>query len=91
MVVRATRALSALLLRIAAYVVLFLVVVALHLALTGALRSLGIDDGLALLLSGVAVLTAVLSSISLLERGYKRRAQTRPPAASPDWRSRASS
>jgi hypothetical protein len=80
MVRRATRALSALILRIAAYGALFAVVVAVHLALSGVLRSLGLDNGVSLLISGIVVLTLVLSAISFAERGQKRREAGRDAA-----------
>jgi len=80
MVVRATQALGALLLRIAAHILLFAIVVMLHLAITGALRGLGLDNGVALLVSGAAVLTLVLSGLSFLDRGHKRRAKARRAA-----------
>lgn len=77
MLIRATRTLSALTLRVAFYVGLFFAVVIVHVALTAALRSAGWNAGLSLLASGAAVLAFVLSMISLGEWAHLKRAAAR--------------
>ena len=77
MLIRATRTLSALTLRVAFYAALFLAVVIVHVALTAALRQAGWNGGLSLLVSGAAVLAFVLAMISLGEWAHLKRAAAR--------------
>lgn len=77
MLIRATRTLSALALRVVFYVVLFFAVVIVHVALTAALRQAGWNAGASLLASGAAVLAFVLGAISLGERAHARREAAR--------------
>jgi TonB family protein len=74
MLVRATRTVSALTLRALFYGALFLVVVLVHLSLTGALRAQGWSGGAALLVSGAAVLGFVLVAVNLADWLRERRA-----------------
>ena len=60
MLIQATRSASALTLRALFYCALFIVVVFVHLGLTSALRAVGLGGGVALFLSGAAILTLVL-------------------------------
>lgn len=73
MLVRATRTLSALTMRALFYGALFLVVVILHMAITGALRQLGWSGGVALLVSGAAVLALVLALVNAADWVRERR------------------
>lgn len=72
MLVRATRTASALTLRAFFYCALFLFVVVVHLAITGALRELGWNGGMALTASGAVVLALVLLLVNLADwiRGW---------------------
>jgi TonB family protein len=74
MLVRATRTLSALTARALFYGGLFVVVVLLHLALTGALRSQGWSPSLSLLGSGAVVLALVLVLVNVADWLRERRA-----------------
>lgn len=67
MLVRATRTASAFTIRAIFYLALFVVVVFVHLALTGALRGMGWNGGLALAASGAAVLALVLIVVNLAD------------------------
>ena len=67
MLVRATRTASALTIRAVFYIALFVLVVVVHMALTGALREMGWNGGLALTASGAAVLALVLVMINLAD------------------------
>lgn len=67
MLVRATRTASAFTIRAAFYVVLFVLVVIVHLSLSGVLRGMGWNGGLALIVSGVAVLALVLVMVNLAD------------------------
>lgn len=67
MLVRATRTASALTLRALFYGALFVFVVVVHLAITGALRELGWNSGMALTASGAAVLALVLVLVNLAD------------------------
>jgi len=81
MLVRATRTLSTWILRALFYAALFLVVVIVHLALTTALRQRGFNGSLSLLISGAAVLVAVLLLVQaaawLRQWLYEQRELTR--------------
>lgn len=80
MLVWATRNASFLMVRIFVLTTLFCVVVVLHLAVTGALRKMGLEGGLALLVSGAAVLTLVLTLLSMrdwLYEGHAARTEVR--------------
>jgi TonB family protein len=65
MLVWATRNAWFLFVRVLVLAALFVVVVVLHLAVTGALRELGLQGGLALTISGAAVLALVLLLLGL--------------------------
>lgn len=65
MLVRATRTLGEWAGRAVFYLALFVAVVVLHLAITGALRQSGFDSNLALFISGAIVLGLVLAMMSL--------------------------
>lgn len=75
MLVQATRAVSNWGLRAAFYVSLFTFVVVAHIACTTALRTLGAGAGLALLISGAAVLAVVLGANGAVALFRKLRAQ----------------
>lgn len=77
MLIRATRTISALTLRVAFYVGLFFAVVIVHVALTAALRSAGWNASLSLLVSGAVVLAFVLAMISVGEWAHLKRAAAR--------------
>ncbi|WP_395646791.1 TonB family protein [Terricaulis sp.] len=77
MLVRATRTLSALTMRGLFYGALFLVVVIVHVALTGALRQQGWNGGASLFVSGAVVLGLVLLLVNLSEWVRERRAAAR--------------
>ncbi len=74
MLVSATRTVSALTLRAVFYATLFVVVVVLHLSLTGILRAQGLNGGVSLFASGVAVLGLVLLLVNLAEWAREKRA-----------------
>jgi|CXWL01.1.fsa_nt_gi TonB family protein len=74
MLVTATRTLWALALRALFYGVLFLVVVFVHLAITGALRQQGLGGAFALTVSGAFVLGVVLLSLAAAEMLKEREA-----------------
>jgi TonB family protein len=74
MLVSATRTVSALTLRAIFYGALFVVVVAAHLALTGALRAQGWNGGAALFASGAVVLGFVLVLVNAAEWVREKRA-----------------
>lgn len=88
MLISATRTVSALTMRALFYGGLFVVVVVLHLALTGALRAQGWEPSASLLASGAAVLALVLISVNvadwvrekLNERREMKRVQQRLPS-----------
>lgn len=67
MLISATRTVSALTLRAIFYVTLFVVVVIVHLSLTGILRAQGWSGGVALFVSGAVVLGLVLLLVNLAE------------------------
>lgn len=69
MLIQTTRTVSKLTLRGLFYLALFIAVVFAHLALTGALRAQGVSGGLALFISGAAVLGFVLLSLAIADRG----------------------
>jgi TonB family protein len=77
MLIRATRTLSALTLRVVFYGWLFVTVVVAHLALTAALRELGWNGGASLLVSGAVVLAFVLFSLFFVDWVRARRAAAR--------------
>ncbi|HVZ99536.1 MAG TPA: TonB family protein [Caulobacterales bacterium] len=77
MLVRATRTVSALTLRVAFYGGLFLLVVVAQVAITTALRTLGWSGGASLAVSGCAVLAIVLSGVRVGEIVGERRAAAR--------------
>lgn len=68
MMMRTTRALSALVFRGVVYLGLFVLVVVGHTALSAGLRSLGVEAGLALLVAGAIVLASVLFGLGALGR-----------------------
>lgn len=67
MLVRTTRTISAFTLRALFFSGLFLVVVIVHMGLTGALRSLGWGGGVSLLVSGAVVLGLVLILVNVAD------------------------
>lgn len=67
MLVRATRTASAFTIRAIFYVALFVLVVVVHLSLTGVLRGMGWNGGLALAASGAGVLALVLVMVNLAD------------------------
>jgi len=75
--VQATRTASALTLRALFYVALFVVVVILHLALTGVLRQMGWNNTAALTGAGAAVLGLVLVIVNLADWVRDRRSERR--------------
>jgi len=77
MLVWAKRTVSVLTTRALVYGGLFIFVVLMHLALTGALREQGLNGGLSLFVSGAAVLGFVLVMFNLLERLREWRANRR--------------
>lgn len=77
MLVQATRTLSALTLRALFYGALFIVVVVVHLALTGALREQGWGPSASLLASGAAVLGLVLVLVNVGDWVREKRAAHR--------------
>jgi TonB family protein len=77
MLVQTTRTLSTLALRAMFYAALFAVVVLVHLSITGALRAQGWTPGLALFVSGAAVLAVVLVAVQGLDWIRARRAEHR--------------
>lgn len=74
MLVTATRTIWALTRRVLSLSVLFLVVVFVHLAITGALRQQGLGGAFALTVSGAVVLGVVLLSIAAAELLKEREA-----------------
>jgi hypothetical protein len=72
MLLRTTRAISALALRGVAYLGLFVLVVVAHTGLSAGLRSLGVDAGLALVGAGAIVLGAVVLGLNSLGRWVRR-------------------
>jgi TonB family protein len=74
MLVSATRTISALTIRAIFYGALFVVVVIVHLSLTGALRAQGWSGGVALFASGAVVLGLVLLLINLADGVREQRA-----------------
>jgi TonB family protein len=74
MLVSATRTVSALTLRAAFYALLFVVVVIVHLSLTGVLRAQGWGGGVSLFVSGSVVLGLVLLMVNLADWVRERRA-----------------
>jgi TonB family protein len=77
MLVKATRTLSTLTLRALFYGGLFILVVVLHLALTGALREQGWGSSAAMLVSGASVLGLVLLLVNLADWVREKRAARR--------------
>lgn len=77
MLISATRTVSTLTMRALFYVALFVVVVILHLALTGALRAQGWDGSASLLTSGAAVLALVLIIVNVADWVRARLAERR--------------
>lgn len=77
MLVSATRTASALTMRALFYAGLFVVVVATHLALTGALRAQGVAGGVALFVSGAVVLGLVLVLVNVADWLRERLAARR--------------
>lgn len=77
MLVQATRTISTLTLRALFYGVLFVSVVIMHLALTGALREQGWSGSASLLASGAAVLGLVLLMVNVAEWARDRLAEHR--------------
>lgn len=77
MLVQATRTLSALTLRALFYGALFIVVVVVHLAFTGALREQGWGPSASLLASGAAVLGLVLVLVNVGDWVREKRAAHR--------------
>jgi TonB family protein len=77
MLVRATRTVGEWAGRAVFYLALFVVVVVLHLALTGALRSSGFESNIALFISGAVVLGLVLSLMSFYGWVHEKRAAWR--------------
>ncbi len=74
MLVRATRNASALAMRVLMLAALFVAVVLLHLAVTGALREFGLQGGAALFVSGAAVLALVLLLLTFSDWARERYA-----------------
>lgn len=68
MLIQTTRTISRLTLRAIFYLALFVVVVFAHLSLNGVLRSEGVTGGLALFISGAAVLGIVLVALAVSDR-----------------------
>ncbi|MBY0563923.1 MAG: energy transducer TonB [Hyphomonadaceae bacterium] len=68
MLVRATRAASLMTLRALFYLALFVVVVTLHLGLTTALSAIGLASGIAMFVSGSAILGLVLFLLNMSGR-----------------------
>lgn len=77
MLVRATRTVSAWTFRALLYGALFVVVVLMHGAVTSALREEGWPGGLALGVSGLAVLALVVAAMHVLEFVARKRAEGR--------------
>jgi TonB family protein len=77
MLVQATRTLSTLTLRALFYGGLFVMVVVLHLALTGALREQGWGGSAAMLVSGASVLGLVLLLVNVADWVREKRASRR--------------
>jgi TonB family protein len=75
--VRATRTISALTLRALFYGALFLVVVTVHVALTGAMRAQGWGGGVSQFASGGVVLGLVLALVNAVDWLRERRAAAR--------------
>ncbi len=74
MLVSATRTVSALTLRAIFYATLFVVVVIVHLSLTGVLRAQGWNGGVSLFISGAVVLGLVLACVNIADWLRERRA-----------------
>lgn len=74
MLISATRTVSALTLRALFYAALFVVVVVVHLSLTGILRANGLVGGVSLFLSGAVVLGVVLLTVNLADWVREKRA-----------------
>lgn len=74
MLVWATRNASFLVARLIVLTALFLIVVVLHLAVTGAFRQLGLPGGFALLASGAVVLALVLGLLSMRDWLFEKNA-----------------
>jgi TonB family protein len=74
MLISATRTVSALTLRALFYAALFVVVVIVHLSLTGILRANGLIGGVALFISGAVVLGVVLLAVNLADWVREKRA-----------------
>lgn len=74
MLVSATRTVSALTLRGVFYAALFVVVVIVHLSLTGILRAQGWNGGVSLFASGAVVLGLVLLAVNLADWAREKRA-----------------
>ncbi|MBL8537345.1 MAG: TonB family protein [Hyphomonadaceae bacterium] len=72
MLVRATRTLSALTARALFFAGLFILVVILHLGLTGVLRAQGVGGGVSLFISGAAILALVLGVVHATEWASER-------------------
>lgn len=77
MLVRATRTLSAWIMRGLFYAALFFIVVIVHIALTSALRDHGWNGGASLFASGGAVLGVVLALVNLSDWLRRRAAEMR--------------
>ncbi|HYD74042.1 MAG TPA: energy transducer TonB [Candidatus Binatia bacterium] len=74
MLISATRTVSTLTLRALFYALLFVVVVVVHLSLTGILRANGLVGGVALLVSGAVVLGLVLLAVNMADWAREKRA-----------------
>jgi TonB family protein len=74
MLISATRTVSALTLRALFYAALFVVVVIVHLSLTGILRANGLIGGVALFISGAVVLGLVLLAVNVGDWVREKRA-----------------
>lgn len=77
MLVRATRIASALTLQVLFFAALFVLVVVAHVAVTTALREMGLGAGVSLAASGTVVLAVVLGGAQLAEFIRERRAFAR--------------
>jgi TonB family protein len=74
MLISATRTVSALTLRALFYAALFVVVVVVHLSLTGILRANGLIGGVSLFVSGAVVLGLVLLAVNVADWVREKRA-----------------